>query len=146
MPIEQSIFVKGGHGREFKWKSDDAFVKLSSEDTGGRYSLIEDNLTTEFKLPRHLHRQHAETFYVVYGKVEFGLTEGSLVLSAGDTLHIPPGQPHTVRCVEPARMLTLYQPAGLEKLFEAYAAMTEADMSDPEKLRAIDLAHDNVLL
>jgi hypothetical protein len=43
-------------------------------------------------------------------------------------------------------MLTLYQPGGLEKLFEAYAAMTAEEMADAEKLRAVDLAYDNVVL
>jgi quercetin dioxygenase-like cupin family protein len=141
-----SLHVKGGQGREFAWKSDDAFVKISSEDSGGSFSLIEDNLTTEFRLARHLHRVHSETFVVISGQVEFGLDDGTVLLSAGDTLHIPAGEPHTVRCVEPAKMLTLYQPAGLEKLFEAYAAMTPEDMADPEKLRAVDLAHDNIVL
>ena len=146
MPIEMPVCVKGGQGREFRWKSDHAFVKLSTEDSGGRYSLIEDNLTAEFSLPLHLHRQHAETFYVVNGKVEFQLADGPVLLCAGDTLHIPPNQPHAVRCIEPAKMLTLFQPAGIEKLFEAYAAMTEAEMADPEKLKSVDLAHDNIVL
>jgi quercetin 2,3-dioxygenase len=140
------VYIAAGQGREFAWKSDDAFVKLSSEDSGGMFSLIEDNLTTEFRLARHVHREHAETFVMISGKVEFMLDDSTVVLSAGDTLHIPPGEPHAVRCLEPAKMLTLYQPAGLEKLFAAYAAMTSEEMADQEKIRAVDLAHDNVVL
>jgi mannose-6-phosphate isomerase-like protein (cupin superfamily) len=103
-------------------------------------------LTTEFRLARHVHREHAETFVVISGKVEFVLDESTVVLSGGDTLHVPAGEPHAVRCLEAAKMLTLYQPGGLEKLFEAYAAMTAEEMADREKLRAVDLAHDNVVL
>lgn len=146
MRAAKPVYVKGGEGREFRWKSDDAFVKISTEDSGGNYSLIEDNLTTEFHLPRHLHREHTETFYVVSGEVQFEVGGEKLVLSAGDTLLIPPSEPHEVWCLKPAKMLTLYQPAGLEKLFEAYAAMTDEEMATPEKLKAVDLAHDNVML
>ena len=146
MTQEKPTLVKTGEGKEFRWKSDHAYVKISSEDSGGRYTMIEDNLTTEFHLPRHLHKTHAETFYVVSGVVEFQVQDRTILLSGGDTLHIPANEPHEVHCREAARMLTLYQPGGLEKLFDAYAAMSDAEMADPEKLRAVDLAHDNVML
>src|SRR5262245_29841498 len=80
MTTEKTVYVKSGQGREFKWKSDDAFIKISAEDSGGRFSLVEDNLTTEFRLPRHLHRVHAETFFVVSGAVEFQVGENTVVL------------------------------------------------------------------
>lgn len=144
--MSKIVYVPGGQGREFAWKSDDAFVKVSSEDTDGRFSLIEDNLTAEFRLARHVHQEHAETFVVISGQVEFVLDSFTVVLSGGDTLHIPAGEPHAVRCVEPAKMLTFYHPGGLEMLFAAYAAMTTEEMADPAKLRAVDLAHDNVVL
>lgn len=140
------VFVRAREGREFKWKSDHAYVKLSAAETGGAFSLIEDNLTTEFHLPRHLHREHAETFYVVNGAVRFELWNSSVTLRPGDTLYIGPNEPHEVFCMEPAKMLTLYEPGSLEDLFEAYARMTEEEMADPEKLRAVDLAHDNIML
>jgi len=143
---EKPVYTPAGQGREFAWQSDHAYVKLNAEESGGRYTLVEDNLTAVFYLPRHLHRLHAETFYVVSGKVEIQVADRALILTAGDTLHIPPGTPHEVRCLEPARMLTLCHPAGLEKLFEAYAAMSEADMADPDKLNAVNLAHDVVML
>ena len=136
-----------GQDREFAWKSDDAFVKVSAEESGGQFSLIEDRPDHRFsRLARHVHREHAETFIVISGKVEFALDESyTWALSHGDTLHIPAGEAHAVRCLEPAKMLTLYQPGGLEKLFEAYAAMTAEEMADAEKLRAVDLAYDNVV-
>ena len=140
------VHIPAGQGREFAWKSDDAFVKVSAENSGGDFSMIEDNLTTEFRLPRHVHREHAETFVVISGRVEFVLDQSTVVLSGGDTLHIPRGEAHAVRCLEPAKMLTLYHPGGLEKLFSAYASMTAEEMADPEKLRAVDLAHDNIIL
>lgn len=133
-------------GQEFAWKSDHAYVKISSEQSGGVFSLIEDNLTLEFRLPKHLHRIHTETFYVVSGRVEFKLENKTIILAAGDTLFIPQNEPHAAQCLEPAKMLTLYQPGGLEKLFEAYARMTLEEMADMKKVRAIEVMHDTIVL
>ena len=71
-------YVKSGDGREFKWKSDHAFVKVSAEESGGLLSMIEDNLTADFVLPLHKHAEHAETFFIVDGVVEFIIEVGSL--------------------------------------------------------------------
>ncbi len=102
MTAGKPIYVKGKEGRDFAWKSDHAYVKVSSEESGGRFSLIEDNLTAEFHLPRHLHRTHTETFYVVSGRVEFKMDDRSIMMAAGDTPCIPVAQPHELRCLEPA--------------------------------------------
>ena len=64
-------YVKSGEGREFKWKCDHAFVKVSAAESGGLLSMIEDNLTADFVLPLHKHAEHAETFFIVDGVVEF---------------------------------------------------------------------------
>jgi hypothetical protein len=40
-------------------------VKVSSADTGGSFALMENNLKLEFALGLHLHRQHAETCYIL---------------------------------------------------------------------------------
>ena len=45
------IYVKSNEGREFKWKSDHAFLKVSANESGGLFSMIEDNLTPDFVLP-----------------------------------------------------------------------------------------------
>ena len=144
MNTENTLYIAGSQGRNFAWKSDNAYVRVSSEDSGGRFSLIEDNLTTEFHLPPHLHREHAETFYMISGKVEFKLADRTLMMTAGDTLRVEPGTVHEVTCVEPAKMLTLYEPAGLEKIFAAYAALTPEQAADPESYKAIDLEFDNI--
>ena len=146
MAETKTLYVKALEGRDFAWKSDHAYVKVSSDESGGTFSLIEDNLTTEFHLPKHLHRTHTETFYVVSGQVEFQLPDRTVLLSGGDSLFIPAEEPHAVRCVQPAKMLTLFQPGGLELLFDAYAAMTPEEMADPEKLKAVELFHDSVAL
>ena len=140
------IYVKSGEGREFKWKSDHAFVKVSAEESDGLLSMIEDNLTSDFVLPLHKHAEHAETFFIIDGVVEFIIEGKTVEAHMGDTIHVPSNTPHSVRCLEPARMLTLFQPGGLENLFAAYEQMSAEEFDDPEKMRAVDRQHDNIVL
>ncbi len=140
------IYVKSNEGREFKWKSDHAFLKVSANESGGLFSMIEDNLTPDFVLPLHKHADHAETFFIIDGVVEFTVDGRKLEAQKGDTLHVPPNTPHSVRCLRPAKMLTLFQPGGLENLFAAYELMSAEEFDDPEKVRAVDLQHDNIVL
>ncbi len=83
-------YVKSGEGRDFQWKSDHAFVKVSAEESGSLLSMIEDNLTAEFVLPLHKHAAHAETFYIVDGVVEFIIEGKKHEAKAGDTITCPP--------------------------------------------------------
>ena len=140
------VYVKSGEGREFKWKSDHAFVKVSADESGGLLSMIEDNLSVDFVLPLHKHLEHAETFFIVDGVVEFIIEDRKIEAKKGDTIHVPPNTRHSVRCLQPAKMLTLFQPGGLENLFAAYDLMSGEDLDDPEKVRAVDLQHDNIVL
>ena len=64
-------FVPPGGGPNYDWTRDHTFVKVAAADTGGAYALMEDNLKREFALGLHLHRQHAETFYILDGVVNF---------------------------------------------------------------------------
>jgi len=143
------IYVKSNEGREFKWRSDHAFLKVSAEESGGLFSMIEDNLTSDFVLPLHKHADHAdhaETFFIIDGVVEVTIDGRKIEAQKGDTLPVPPNAPHAVRCLRPAKMLTLFQPGGLENLFAAYELMSAEDFDDPEKVRAVDLQHDNIVL
>ena len=64
-------FVPPGGGRGYDWSKDYTVVKVSSPDTGGAFALMEDNLKLEFALGLHLHRQHAETCYILDGEINF---------------------------------------------------------------------------
>jgi hypothetical protein len=57
------------------------------------------------------------------------------------------GVPHAARGLDPlTKMLTFYEPGGLEHLFEAYEQMDPADFSDPEKMKIIDTKFDSIML
>ena len=71
MPQKRYRIVPPGGGLDNDWTRDHTFVKVAAADTGGAYALMEDNLKREFALGLHLHRQHAETFYILDGTVNF---------------------------------------------------------------------------
>ena len=84
-----------GSGLDYDWARDHTFVKVAAADTGGASALMEDNLKREFALGLHLHRQHAETFYILAGAVNFHI-DGDWMAAPGACVHIPPGVPHAL--------------------------------------------------
>src|SRR5262249_58428955 len=89
-------FVPPGGGPNYQWTRDHTYVKVSAADTGGAFALMEDNLKREFALGLHLHRQHAETFYILEGNVDFYIDGDWMTAGPATTVHIPPGIPHAV--------------------------------------------------
>jgi mannose-6-phosphate isomerase-like protein (cupin superfamily) len=60
----------------------------------------------------HVHRRHAESFYVLDGELEVAVGDGALRAPAGSWLHVPPGVPHGEPACGPgpARYLDLHAP------------------------------------
>ena len=109
--------VPPGGGPNYDWTRDHTFVKVAAADTGGAYALMEDNLKREFALGLHLHRQHAETFYILDGVVNFHIDGDWMAAEPGACVHIPPGVPHALDLPTggTARCLMIFQPAGYDR-------------------------------
>ncbi|MEM9144688.1 MAG: cupin domain-containing protein [Pseudomonadota bacterium] len=137
-----------GEGPNYEWSADHTFVKVSAADTGGAYTLMEDNLKANFRLGLHLHKTHAETFYILEGAVDFLVDGDWMRLEAGDTLHIPPGVPHGCQVADEtrARMLMIFQPAGFDLYLEALSGLTEAEFADQATMTALNDQHDIIEL
>ncbi len=115
MAMRYSFLLPGG-GANYKWSNDHSYVKVSAADTGGTYSLIEDNLSAEFTLGLHLHRHHAESFYILEGSILFYVDGDWVDASPGSAIHIPPGVPHAVdKPGSNAQMLMVIQPSGFDQ-------------------------------
>ena len=136
-------------GPNYDWSADHTYVKVSAADTGGHYTLMEDNLKANFSLGLHLHRNHAETFYILDGSVDFYVDGDWMTAVQGTCLHVPPGIEHA--CIisedcEAARMLMIYQPSGFDGYLAELSRMSEADMSDDAKMDALNAKYDIVNL
>jgi mannose-6-phosphate isomerase-like protein (cupin superfamily) len=91
-------FVPPGGGTNYDWTKDHTFVKVSAADTGGAYTLMEDNLKREFSLGLHLHRQHAETFYILEGNVDFHIDGDWMTATPATTILFRPESRTPLSC------------------------------------------------
>ena len=142
-------FVPPMGGKDYDWSADHTYVKVSAQDTGGAYTLMEDNLKATFQLGLHLHRDHAETFYILEGKVDFYIDGDWVRTTPGACLHVPPGIPHacTLAAGEAGgRMLMIYQPSGFDGYLSELAKLTEADFADEQKMATLNERFDIVNL
>jgi quercetin dioxygenase-like cupin family protein len=123
-------------------------VKVASADTGGAFALMEDNLKREFALGLHLHRQHAETFYILDGGVDFHIDGDWMTAPPGAVIHIPPGVPHAVTLTkaEPARMLMIFQPAGFDQYLAELAGMSAEALADAARMEELAVKYDIINL
>ncbi|MEM7236896.1 MAG: cupin domain-containing protein [Pseudomonadota bacterium] len=136
-------------GQNYDWSADHTFVKVSAADTGGQYTLMEDNLKATFALGLHMHRYHAETFYILEGEVDFYVDGDWMTAVPGSCIHIPPGVPHSCtigKGHERARMLMIYQPSGFDQFLAEMATMTEAELADHATMDALNEKYDIVQL
>ena len=87
--------------------------KATSEQTGGRFSMIEEVAPRGEGTPLHVHREDDETFYVLEGELTFYLDDDQPIpASAGSFVHIPGGVVHAFQVdSETARYLITTTPS-----------------------------------
>lgn len=140
-------FLPPGGGISYNWENDHVFVKVAASETGGAYTVVEDNLKSTFELGLHLHRYHAETFYILEGSIDFYVDGEWMSAETGACLHIPPGVPHAAKIsdgCETARMLMIFQPSGFDGFLAELGQMTEADFADDSVMAALQDKYDIV--
>lgn len=137
-----------GNASVYEWQNDTITVILTGAQTAGAFTLTEDRMKPCFCLGLHMHREHAETFYILEGEVQFRIHSDEFSAGAGTTVHVPPGTPHAVRIVngQPGRLLMLYSPAGFEDYLAVLKKLTPEQCADPEFMRAIEQRYDNITL
>ncbi len=109
-------------------------VKLTSEDTGGVYSVAEEISPPQGGPPPHTHRHEEETLYVLEGEVEFLLGEYTIPAEAGSCVYVPRGTLHTFKNVgtSRSRVLAVLSPGGFEKFFLEAGEPAPEGSSPPE--------------
>ena len=148
MTAKRYRFVPPSGGPNYDWTRDHTFVKISAADSGGAFTLMEDNLKREFALGLHMHRKHAESFYILEGAVNFWIDGAWMVAKPGTAIHIPPGTRHALDLPPggTGRMLMIYQPAGFDRYLAELAALTPAQLEDEALTKRLDEKYDIVNL
>ena len=96
-------------------------VKAAADATGHVLGLVETSIPPGHSPPLHLHREEDEAFYVLSGTVDFVCGDERFRSTAGAFVYLPRDVPHGFLGVgdEPARVLVVVVPAGLEEAFAA---------------------------
>jgi mannose-6-phosphate isomerase-like protein (cupin superfamily) len=121
---DESILVRPGEGKILKLIGQTMEIKVSAEQTGGRWAFIEGSIEPgRTGPPLHFHSNEDEVYYVIEGALLFQLGDRQVKATAGCLAYVPKGSAHAF-CnpyKEPARLVGFIAPAGFEKYFEETA-------------------------
>jgi uncharacterized RmlC-like cupin family protein len=119
-------------------------IHLGSQDTGDAFCLLVDHPPpVGWSLPAHRHRNEAETIHIVEGDFVMELDGERSPLSAGETIHVPPGVIHSSANVgeHPGRRVVLFSPAGMERFFAEGGVPTPDSEIDLNEALASAVSH-----
>jgi quercetin dioxygenase-like cupin family protein len=138
--ILKNITVPAGVGRSIEvLPGETVTFKAVSTDTDGAYTLIEVIDEPQSGPPLHLHRREDESFYILEGTFAFQIGDLAETATAGWFMTAPKGVPHSYKNIgtTPAKMLTLFVPAGIENFFEDLSKLTAAGTLDIDSIVAV---------
>ena len=110
--------------------------KVRGEQTNGALTALENVIPPGQGPPLHTHANEDESWYVIDGELRFRLDRDVQLAPAGSFVFVPRGTPHCFQNVAdaPARILVMFTPAGMERFFDRFAALSAPD---PEAFRSI---------
>ncbi len=83
-------------------------ILLPKRDNADGISLIEHRMARDFAVPLHLHRDEAESFCMLEGRVLLRMGDAERTLQPGEAVSVPDGMPHAFRVLsDEARFLTM---------------------------------------
>jgi quercetin dioxygenase-like cupin family protein len=105
--------------------------KVRGEQTGGSLTAFENVIAPGDGPPLQVHASEDEAWYVIAGELRFQLGEERAAAPAGSFVFVPRGTPHGFVNAgsEPARILVLFTPSGMERFFDRFAALDAFDTS-----------------
>jgi mannose-6-phosphate isomerase-like protein (cupin superfamily) len=104
-------------------------VRLTSETTKGRYTVIEIVVQPQNGVVMHAHHREEENFIIVEGTLHMAKADEVFDLPAGSSVSIPRGVPHAWCNLRqtPVRMLVIFTPGGPENMFHEIATGKNGD-------------------
>jgi mannose-6-phosphate isomerase-like protein (cupin superfamily) len=135
------IVLTPGEARTIDVGGFTVIVHADRTETGSAFSLIETAEGAPGGPPLHVHRDAAESFYVIEGEYLMHLDGRDFRCPAGSFIYVPSGMPHTFRSVAAgSRKLNLYAPAAMVGYFDDLADAI-AQGVDEEGLTEIATRH-----
>jgi mannose-6-phosphate isomerase-like protein (cupin superfamily) len=137
--LQSAIIVPNNGGAQWTVLGTQMACKVSSEETGGAYSIVENIVAPLDGPPPHVHHNEDEVFYVVEGEFEIRCGEKTFTAAKGSLAILPRNIPHAFRNigVTDGKLLTTITPGGFEKFFAEVSREVPTMPPDIEKLREI---------
>lgn len=112
--------------------------KAVDVDTNGAWTLVEQHVTGA-NPPLHQHEREDEAWYVLQGRVRVRVGDTEIDGEPGSFVLAPRGVPHTFarQPGDDLKLLLLIAPAGLERMFDEVALLSEGEQQDPSTLGEI---------
>jgi mannose-6-phosphate isomerase-like protein (cupin superfamily) len=91
----------------------------TGDDTHGTYATWEAIVPPGGGPPPHVHSREEEGFYILEGEITLQAGDQKVVATPGMFVNMPIGTPHSFKneSSNPAKMLIMIAPAGLENMF-----------------------------
>jgi mannose-6-phosphate isomerase-like protein (cupin superfamily) len=100
---------------------------VSSEQTHGRYSIVEQLMPGRSGPPPHTHERSDEVFYILEGQVQLQLGDAVSTARAGQLVRVPLGVTHGfVVTSDQARFLNFFVPATMDQMVAMVSAPAAA--------------------
>jgi mannose-6-phosphate isomerase-like protein (cupin superfamily) len=111
------------------------FNKAVAADTNGAWALVEQHMTGA-NPPLHQHDREDEAWYVLQGRVRVYVGDTEIDGEPGSFVLAPRGVPHTFARLpgDDLKLLLFIAPAGIERMFDEVASLSEAEQQDPAVL------------
>lgn len=118
---------------EYLWFLDTLVcVRVSHRDGRDRISVLEHAARRGDSPPLHIHINEDEVFHILEGEFRFRIAEDDRTASAGETVLVPKGVPHTYRVEsENGRWLTVTAHQQFEDFVRAMARSADAKELPP---------------
>ena len=118
---------------------------LSDEQTHGAFAVAEFRGAEGVWTVPHVHERMEESFYVLEGIFVFTVGGREVEAKQGAFVMVPRGTPHVMRAGPGGgALLTLFTPAGLEKMFMELGRLPVTSITDPKVRAEIAKRHDSV--
>jgi mannose-6-phosphate isomerase-like protein (cupin superfamily) len=131
-------------GRLLRVVGNEMLVKISSGDTNGAFTVLEDYTPPSGGPPLHVHHVQDEWWYILEGEYLFEVDGQEIHAGPGATVFARHGTRHTFMNVGTAmgRMLVTAVPGGLDVFFEEVDGVTpQGGLPDLEVLAALARKH-----
>ncbi|MEA2351895.1 MAG: hypothetical protein QOJ14_309 [Thermoleophilaceae bacterium] len=144
MSTATAIVRQDGEGEQLWFAGGGVFtMKASAAETGGAFSLFEDDVVRGKATPLHVHPNEDETIYVLEGELLVDTDGEQQTVGAGGLLVAPRGVPHAFLVTsETARLLCIQTPGTGEGFYReasdpVRSASDAARPPDLDRLREV---------